>query len=255
MGNIPPVLTIQELKDGLEASGHSTYITHHGGLGVSPPSEEFIAISTGVEHTLPVKLHFFGCPPEPTAIFSWASCPEHVASPWLSWLSRFPPTYPNDTLAVIGTWSFARVASWGATHLWVDGGTYFKQSDRDKDYEEIESRMGQAITFLPFRSHHGDGSSTSTTLVEPSRDDLAEIIAAYVLLANLDFVDVYLARADLREVLAIDHHDLVVVSLPERSARSELLRQLRAAPHLFVPAIFRERPRGEDEDQDEEDIS
>jgi len=115
--------------------------------------------------------------------------------------------------------------------------------------------MGRAINFLPFRSHHGGGSSTSTTLIDPSRDDLAEIIAAYVLLAGLCFVDVYLARADLREVLAIDHHDLVVVSLPERSARSELLRRLRAAPHLFVPAIVRERPRGEDEDQDEEDIS
>jgi len=102
---------------GIEGStrrvGHSTYIAQHGGLGVSPPSEEFIAISTGVEHTLHVKLHLFGCPPEPTAIFSWSSCPEHVASPWLSRLSRFPPTYSYDTLAVVGTWSFARVASWG----------------------------------------------------------------------------------------------------------------------------------------------
>jgi len=185
---------MQELKDGLEESGHSTYIAQHGGLGVSPPSEEFIAISTGVEHTLHVKLHLFGCPPEPNAIFSWASCPEHVASPRLSRLSRFPPTYSYDTLAVVGTWSFARVASWGATHFWVDGGAYFKQSDRDKDYEEIESRMGQAIRFLPFRSHLGGGSSTSTTLIDPSRDGLAEIIAAYVLLAGLCFVDVYLAR-------------------------------------------------------------
>jgi hypothetical protein len=199
------------------------------------PDASTVLITVTVDVDQPQYPHgrerFFLCVTEPEKVFRGVSCPKLHQERWRELVSRQPPGYWQDFLAGPGSWLLARLARFQRVVAWADRGLPWDGLD---SLEYRQWGMVIPTAAAPFFAATAGPEATRPRLVPVSDGRFPDVVAACLLFSSVGLRDCYLADEAGTEVYQVQHHDKVVVSIPNVESRDQLLRRLEDAPWLFT---------------------
>jgi hypothetical protein len=247
---MPELLTLDTWRAQLQARGHCLReCGRQTGTGfyVWPDPDTIITVAVEPDPVLKpqYRQRFFLCDVEPERVFRVMGCPEQYRNRWTELLWQQPPAYWTDFLAGPGAWLLSRLADLRQVVAWSDQGLAWDGLDCPTHREwgmEVPARAA------PFFSPVDGPEACQPRLLAVDDGRFPDAVAACLLFASVGMQDCYLADAGAAEVYLAHHHDQIVVSIPDVSARENLLKQLQDAAWLFADVSGFASSTDDDED-------
>jgi hypothetical protein len=167
------------------------------------------------------RQRYFICP-DPEQVLPSLSCPEPHRLRWNELISQQTMSYWRDFLSGPGSWLLTRLARFEHVVFWSDRGWTWPGVD-DASYRPSGMQVPEnGAAFFSSLSQTPLGPRQSAV----RRNDFPDILAACILLVNYSGQDCWVADTEAREVYLVNNDEMVIVSIPERARREQLLREL-----------------------------
>lgn len=202
------------------------------GFQLWPSPDSIITVGIEPDGTLRAQYRqrYFVCAPEPEQLFRLFGCPEPHSSRWLEILSRQPEGYWYDFLAGPGAWTLTRLAQFPGVIAWSERGLEWSALDSDG---HRKWGMDVPARAAPFFSGSRGPEACRPHYFSSDDEQFADVVAACCLFASVGTRDCYLADEQGAEVYLAHHHDMVVVSIPDKATRKALVQEVTEAAWLF----------------------
>jgi hypothetical protein len=227
--------SLEELRQKLEHAGHRLVEEAASGVRVLPTTYSGIVVATQPDVTLypEYRRRFFLCREDAEAVLTRTDCPPSLSRQWGEMLSRIHTAQSRELLAGPGAWALSRAAGHDPVLIWAVGSGYWERSYSETQYELIESELGRAVEFEPWRKHLLEGTTQEAYYLSPRDEEFTCVLAAYFLLSTYNNFEVYVTDDCCTEVYEIHHHEKVTASAPAPESLQRIRQVLTANPDLY----------------------
>jgi hypothetical protein len=227
--------SLDDLRQKLKHAGHRLVDEAASGVRVLPTTNSGIVVATRPDVTLypEYRQRFFLCREGAEAVLTRTDCPPSLSRQWGEMLSRTRTAQGRELLAGPGAWALSRAFGHNPVLIWAVGSGYWEQSYCESQYELIESELGRAVEFEPWRKHLLEGTTQEAYYLSPHDEEFPCVLAAYFFLSSYNHFEVYVTDDCCAEVYEIHHHDKVTASAPAPESLQRILQVLTASPDLY----------------------
>jgi len=133
-------------------------------------------------------------------------------------------------LAGPGTWLFSQLVRHGHTLVWGDGEARWSQDDIDRLVSDLRLPAPISSLFFPYRAT----PPVKALMLVAAEPKFARNVAAFLSATSRSYRDYYFSSHDCRIVYCINHHDEIILSVPDSTMLSEIVANLERLQRVFT---------------------